>query len=295
VKAQSAIGNRQSAIFAIVIWLLTVGTISLLAFGRWQLPDAITDFGPTFDRQFKLTMIVIGVAFLLVQFFLGLFIWRFTANKKAAHTTDNARIEIAWTVFTAIVFITLALLGQRVWAQLLKKPNEAEVFKVEVVAQQFQWNFHYAGRDGAFGRTRPELIRDSELNYIGLDQTDSNAKDDIVSSVLVAPANRQIELIMKSRDVTHSFWVAPLRFKQDLVPGMTIRMGFKPTRTGKYEIACAELCGVSHYKMKSYMLVVSEEEHRKLMLLSAEEFQKKIGTLLAGSALRESAQTLHYR
>ena len=265
---------------AIIIWLLAFGTVGLFAFGNWQLPTAITEFGPTFDRQFKLTMIVTGMGFLLVQFFLGLFVWRYNANKKPAYIQNNNKIEIAWTIFTAIVFITLALLGQRVWAALLKKPNETEVFKVEVIGQQFQWNFHYAGRDSVFGRTRPDMIRDSELNYIGLDKTDPKAKDDIVSSVLVVPVNHQIELTMKSRDVTHSFWVAHLRFKQDLVPGMTIKMFFKPMQMGKYEIACAELCGQSHYKMKSYLLVLSEDEHQKLMSLSAQEFQARVAELL---------------
>ncbi len=241
------------------------------------MPRSISDFGATFDRQFYLTMFVIGVAFVAVQCCLGIFIWRSSEGKI---TKDNLRVEIVWVLFTAVVFLMLALLGQRVWAKLISKPNTENVFKVEVTAQQFQWNFHYAGIDHLFGTTKTELINDAETNYIGLDRNEEKAKDDILSSVLVVPVNRVVELTMKSHDVTHSFWVAPLRFKQDIVPGVTTKISFKPTQTGKYEIACAELCGAQHYKMKSYLLVVSEDEVNKLMQLSQDEFQTTVTTLL---------------
>lgn len=260
------------------IFLLTVLTVWIFVSERWQMPQAISDFGKVYDSQFKLTMIVIGIAFIIFQVLLGLIIWR--GNSKTSSVKENLKVEIGWTFLTAIVFFTLAFWGQRVWAALLKPETQTESFKVEITAQQFQWNFHYAGKDKIFGQTKPELIRDSELNYIGLDKTDTNAKDDIVSSVLVVPINRTIELTMKSRDVTHSFWVAPLRFKQDLVPGLTTKITFRPTQTGKFEIACAELCGVSHYKMKSYLLIVSEEEANGLMLLSQEDFQTRVSALL---------------
>jgi cytochrome c oxidase subunit 2 len=263
---------------SISIFLLTALTVWLFVFSRWQLPQTISDFGQVFDSQFKLTMIVIGVAFIVFQVLLGLIVWRKSQTSTGAK--ENLKVEIAWTLFTTTIFLTLAFLGQRVWFALLKPQNKNDVVKIVVIAQQFQWNFHYAGRDKIFGQTKPRLINDAELNYIGLDKADANAKDDIISSVLVVPVNQTVELTMKSRDVTHSFWVAPLRFKQDLVPGLTTKIVFRPTQMGKYEIACAELCGISHYKMKSYLLIVSEEEHQQLMLLSQEDFQTKVSGLL---------------
>ena len=244
------------------------------------MPKSISDFGATFDRQFYLTMIVVGSAFVAVQILLSVLVW---GSAKEKSLNDSLRVEIVWTLFSAIVFIALAFLGQRVWAELISKPDTSEVFKVEVTAQQFQWNFHYAGKDNLFGARKTELINDAETNFIGLDRNEEKAKDDIVSSVLVVPANRVVELTLKSRDVTHNFWVAPLRFKQDVVPGLTVKISFKPTRTGKYEIACAELCGAQHYKMKSYLLVVSEDEAKDLMLLSQDEFQTRVGKLLLGT------------
>lgn len=264
----------------ITIISLTFGTLWLFVFGDWQLPKHITDFGEVYDSQFNLTMIVIGVAFLLFQVLLSFILLSKNQSPITQRVNKNHKIEIGWTIFTATVFLSLAFLGQRVWGTLLKPENKQEVFKVEVSAQQFQWNFHYAGSDNIFGQTNPSLINDAELNYIGLDSSDSNAKDDIVSSVLIVPVNQTIELTMKSRDVTHSFWVAPLRFKQDLVPGLITKISFRPTSTGKYEIACAELCGISHYKMKSYLLIVNEHELRSLILLTQDDFQKRVSELL---------------
>ncbi len=150
----------------------------------------------------------------------------------------------------------------------------------EVVAQQFQWNFHYAGADGKFGRTDPSLIDDGTLNFIGLDAADAAASDDSVTATLAIPVNRPVELRLRSKDVIHNFWVPQLRFKQDLVPGMEIKVNFTANRVGKYELACAELCGQLHFKMKSYMLVLPEDELTALQALPQEQFQARMGELL---------------
>jgi len=171
-------------------------------------------------------------------------------------------------------------MGQRVWASLHLNAPPPGSLQIEVVAQQFSWNFHYAGQDKVFGRTDPGLIDDSALNFVGIDDTDPNSKDDAVVSTLIIPANRPVELILRSKDVTHSFWVPQLRFKQDLVPGMNIRVHFTAVKTGKFELACAELCGMNHYKMKSYLLVLPENEFSELAALPQEKFQARKDQLL---------------
>ena len=184
-----------------------------------------------------------------------------------------------WTIVTAIIFISLAVMGQSVWASLHLHAAPPGAYQVEVVAQQFAWNFHYPGKDTAFGRTEPTLIDDT-TNPIGLDPTDPNAKDDAVSPTLVVPVNRPVELVLRSKDVTHSFWVPQLRFKQDLVPGMAIHVHFTVTQTGKYELACAELCGMNHYKMKSYMLVLSQSDFDDLVKMAPAAFQDRKNQLM---------------
>lgn len=271
-------------VLAVIIWILTLGSVSLFFVKKWWFPEAISSHAAALDRQFLLTIIVVGIAFTAAQVGLGYVVWKYRdrgPTDRAVYTHGSNRLEVVWTVVTAVIFIGLAVMGQSVWASLHFNKAPANSFQVEVVAQQFQWNFHYAGKDGVLGRTDPNLIDDSALNYIGLDQTDPNAKDDVVHSVIAVPLGRPVELTLRSRDVIHNFWVPQLRFKQDLVPGMNIHVHFTANRAGKYELACAELCGQFHFRMKSYMLVLPEDEHAALMALPQDQFQTRVTELLA--------------
>jgi cytochrome c oxidase subunit 2 len=271
-------------VLAVIIWLITLSSVSLFFVKKWWFPTANSEHAPALDRQFLLTIIVVGLAFTAAQVGLGYMVWKYrdTGNReRATYTHGSSKLEVIWTTVTAVIFIGLAVMGQSVWASLRFNDAPAGAFQVEVVAQQFQWNFHYAGKDGVFGRTDPTLIDDSSLNFIGLDEADPNMKDDSVHSVLAIPVNRPVELALRSKDVIHNFWVPQLRFKQDLVPGMVIRVHFTANTVGKYELACAELCGQLHFKMKSYLLVLPAEEHQALMALPQEEFQTRMTELLA--------------
>ena len=271
-------------VLGLAIWIITLGSVWMFVSKHWWFPESISEHGPLVDHQFAITIIVCGIAFAAAQIGLGWVVWKYrdsSATTRATYSHGNNRLEVVWTVVTAVVFISLAIMGQRVWASLHLHAAPAGSYTVEVVAQQFSWNFHYHGKDNVFGRTDPNLIDDSALNYVGLDDTDPNAKDDSVVSTLVVPVNRPVELILKSKDVTHSFFVPQLRFKQDLVPGMAIPVHFTVNKVGKYELACAELCGMNHYKMKSYMLVLPENEFSELVNLSQEKFQARKDELLA--------------
>lgn len=269
---------------AVLIWILTLLSVLLFVNRRWWFPATIAEHGPAVDSQFMLTIIVVGISFVAAQIGLGYMVWRYGERRggadRALYTHGNNKLEVVWTVITALIFISVAVLGQSVWASLHFHEAPAGSNQVHVVAQQFQWNFHYPGKDGAFGKTDPKLINDDELNFVGLDAKDPNAKDDSVMSVLALPVNRPTELILRSKDVTHSFWCPPLRFKQDLVPGMDIPVHFTPNKVGKYELACAELCGMNHFKMKAFVLILPEEEHRALTALPQAQFQARIGELL---------------
>jgi cytochrome c oxidase subunit II len=271
-------------VLAVIIWVLTLGSVSLFFIKKWWFPTAISAHAPALDRQFLLTIIVVGIAFTAAQVGLGYMVWKYrdTGNAtRATYTHGSSRLEVIWTAVTAVIFIGLAVMGQSVWASLHFHQAPAGAYQVEAVAQQFQWNFHYPGSDKVFGRTDPTLIDDSALNFIGIDETDPNAKDDAVHSVLAIPAGRPVELILRSKDVIHNFWVPQLRFKQDLVPGMSIRVHFTANTPGKYELACAELCGQLHFKMRSYMLVLPENELSALTALPQDQFQTRMTELLA--------------
>jgi cytochrome c oxidase subunit 2 len=165
---------------------------------------------------------------------------------------------------TAVIFIGLGIQGNRVWAAYFLTDAPPGALTIEVTAQQFAWNFRYPGPDGKFGRTDPKLIDDSLGNYIGLDPKDPAGQDDVTTqNIMAVPLNRPVRVMLRSKDVTHSFFVPQLRVKQDAVPGMAIRIHFTATKAGEYEIACAELCGMQHYKMRGRLLVMEEAEFQK--------------------------------
>lgn len=271
-------------VLAVIIWVLTLLSVALFVSRKWWFPEAISEHAPALDRQFLITILVVGISFTAAQVALGWAVWKFRDTGKpgdrAIYSHGSNRLEMLWTVITAVVFISLAIMGQSVWASLRLHDAPPGSYSVEVVAQQFQWNFHYAGADNKFGRTDPTLIDDGTLNFIGLDPEDPASRDDAVTAALAIPVNRPVELKLRSKDVIHNFWVPQLRFKQDLVPGMEIKVHFTANKVGKYELACAELCGQLHFKMKSYMLVLPEDELSALRALPQEQFQTRIAELL---------------
>jgi cytochrome c oxidase subunit 2 len=271
-------------VLAVIIWIITLLSVLLFVSGKWWFPAAISEHAPALDRQFLITIIVVGIAFTAAQVGLGWMVWKYrdtgNAASRAVYSHGSNRLEVIWTVITAVIFITLGLMGQSVWAQLRLHDAPPGSYTVEVVAQQFQWNFHYPGKDGKFGRTDPKFIDDGSLNFVGLDNTDATGADDIVTSTIAIPVNRPVELRLRSKDVIHNFWVPQLRFKQDLVPGMEIKVHFTANRIGSYELACAELCGQLHFKMRAFMLVLPEEEIQALQAMPQEQFQTHVQELL---------------
>lgn len=246
----------------LLLWIITIAAVAMFAVHKWWFPPSITEHGQKVDNQFMITLGVVATVFVLAQIALGFVVFMFGSNKKgeATYSHGSNKLEVTWTMITAAVFVTLGILGQQVWASLHFHEAPPGALKIEVTAQQFAWNFRYAGADDVFGKTDPLQMSDSNGNPLGLDSKDPAAKDDIVTSTITVPANRPVELTLKSKDVIHSFFVPNLRFKQDLVPGMSIKVHFTPQVVGHYELACAELCGAGHYKMKSYMDVLSTED-----------------------------------
>jgi cytochrome c oxidase subunit 2 len=178
-------------------------------------------------------------------------------------------------VLTTILFVGLNLMGSNVWASQRFDPPEAGAVQVEVTGMQFAWYFRYPGPDGKYGKTSFSLMDPSAGGEaaVGLNTTDPAAKDDVVTGTMYLPKDREVDLSLRAVDVIHSFFVPQLRFKQDAVPGLNIHMHFKPTAIGEYEIACAELCGLGHYKMHGMVHVVSQEDFDKW--LAAREAEKQ--------------------
>ena len=247
---------------AILIWAIVLASIVLFSGEFGWFPPQISEHGAAMDAQFSRTLIVVAIGFILAQVALGYYLWRYRdqSGRRAIYTHGNTKVELATVLVTAITFVTLAIMGQRVWTELHLEGMPENAVEVEITAQQFAWNIRYPGPDGQFGRTSPRLIND-QLNPVGVDPSDPASKDDVVTlNRMAIPVNRDIRLTLRSKDVTHSFFVPALRFKQDTTPGLAIPGHFKALKTGEYEIACAELCGLQHYKMKGFLMVMSDQE-----------------------------------
>ena len=243
---------------------------------EWWFPAAISRHAIGFDVQFDRTLMAAAIIFVVAQCALLIIAWRFRARARSARPPKkptSSRLELVWTTATACLFLGLLFMGGHVWAGVQFTPAPPNSENIEVLAKQFAWNFRYPGPDGKFGRTDIHLIDDAANNPFGLDDRDPFAKDDITSATLRVPVGRPVKLTLTSRDVIHSFFVPAMRFKQDAVPGLMIHMHFRPEQTGDYEIACAELCGLGHYKMHGIMRVVSELDFQKW--LAAREADKQ--------------------
>jgi cytochrome c oxidase subunit 2 len=250
-------------ILALIIWLISLATVVVFAGHYWWFPELISEQGKAIDRQFAVTFAIVGIAFFLAQLGLGYCLWRYREGRsgQVTYTHGSSRLEILWTILTAGVFISLAVSGQRVWAELHLTPPPADAVQIEVTGQQFAWNIRYPGPDGIFGRTDPKWVDDTGGNALGLDDKDPAAKDDIVTvNQMAVPVDRPVRVVLRSKDVTHSFFVPWMRFKQDAVPGMGIMVHFTANKTGKYEIVCAELCGMLHWQMRGFLTVMSDQD-----------------------------------
>jgi cytochrome c oxidase subunit 2 len=268
-------------VLALLLLILVGSTLYIFAAKVWWFPTSITTLGNEIDHQFDLTLYITGIVFVLSQLGLAWVVWRYRDRGQRAHFSHgNNTMEVLWTAATLILFVGLGVMAKNAWAQVHFRDAAPNAVPIEVVAQQFAWNFHYPGPDATMGRTSPADVSASTSNPIGLVADDPAGKDDIVVPILVVPVNQEISLILKSQDVIHSFYIRELRLKQDLVPGMVIPIHFAPTQTGEYELACAELCGLGHYRMHSCMQVVSEADYNAWLAGGGQSLQRgnmKIG------------------
>ena len=259
----------------LVVWLITFVSTFFFIKHPWWLPQSATTYGPSIDAQFTFTFLTMGIVFVAAQVALGLFVWKYRdrAHSTVYYSHGNLRLEAAWTVLTAVLFIGLNLMGEKIWAEARFQGPAPGALPVEVTGMQFQWYFRYPGPDGTFGHSKPELEDPSTGNALGIDPDDPTAKDDIVTSTLVLPVNKQTDITLRAIDVIHDFFVPEFRFKQDAVPGLLIHMHFTPDRIGDYEIDCAELCGSGHYKMRAGVRVVSQPDFDAFMKAPAQWLQ----------------------
>ena len=226
------------------------------------MPPLASEHGQQVDN------LIIYIHWLMIALFVGWIIYfgyvlvRFhhkrnpRADYAGVKNHSSSYIEVAVVL---VEFVLLAFVAVPLWARAVDKfPAESESTVVQIVAQQFNWNIRYPGANHTFGRQDMQLVKDN--NIFGVDPDDANGKDDVqLLNEMHVVVNKPVIIYISSKDVIHSFKVLAMRVTQDAIPGMRIPIHFTPTKEGRYQINCAQLCGNGHSSMSAGMLVVESQ------------------------------------
>src|SRR6266852_877563 len=264
----------MAKVFAVTIVLIAIVSAIPIVMHMWPMPPDISVHGHLIDDQYADTMLEAGISFLASQFLLAFFIWKFSSpkpgDKVKSFPGGATGMVVAAFLLVGTEALALGVFGTKAWASVYFTPPAANAIPVQVQAGQFAFYFRYPGPDGKFGPLHPEKIDEANQNFYGLDvDHDPESKDDIVTAELAIPVNRDVHLLMHSKDLGHSFYVRELRIQQDFVPGLDLSLHFTATKTGKYEIVCTQLCGLGHYNMKAYLEVMPQEDFDKWLAQQA--------------------------
>jgi cytochrome c oxidase subunit 2 len=245
---------------------------------QW-LPPIASAHGAQIDNALDWVHWLMAILFVGWMSFFLFALWRFRrARNPAASYTGATSHASSWLEGAVAVAEGVLLIGLSIplWADRVAKfPAEKDALVVRVVGEQFAWNVHYAGPDGVFGKTSIDKI-DVQNNPLGLDRSDPAAKDDFTTvNQLHVPVGKPVIVHLSSKDVIHSFNLPEMRIKQDAVPGLDIPVWWVPTVTTAqmreklhkpdfvYEIACAQLCGLGHYRMRAFITVEEQADFDK--------------------------------
>lgn len=291
--------NRTQARYLMIfmVLFLVLSVVSAFWYKNYMLGygphESASAHGGSLDSLFNTTLVFTGIIFILTHIALFYFAWKYKnqPGNKAVHWSHNNMLEVVWSVIPAIVMTFLVVKGLIAWNDVMADvgPDE-DVIEIEATGYQFAWHLRYPGPDGVLGSKNYQLI--DGLNPLGQDWTDEKNLDDIHPDEIVLPVGKKVRVRINSRDVLHNFYLPHFRLKMDAVPGIPTYFVFTPTRTTEdyrlelskydeynvpfdeldpeagtrwenfdYELACAELCGASHYSMRRIVRIVEQEEY----------------------------------
>ncbi|MBL8003704.1 MAG: cytochrome c oxidase subunit II [Candidatus Kapabacteria bacterium] len=254
---------------------------------KW-FPENVSTFGHELDNLFAfIYYISLGIFFLTYGVLIAFMIkYRRKDNVKAYYYHGNNLVEFTWTLLPTILFAGIGLYSDGMWEKTkYEKKVPVPDVEVQVMGYQYGWTCRYPGPDGTFGRQDRNQMTTS--NRFGIDSADAAGKDDIVKDgSFTFPINRNIVVGLSASDVLHSFFLPNFRVKQDAVPGQWIKVWFNGTKVGKYELACAELCGSGHYNMRGEVTMLSQADFDKWL---SDESAKKLGVSFAVSPVKSDS------
>lgn len=292
----------------LMIWFLVfIYVITIVSFWKWgDLPlvsNSASEHGPQIDNLMIISMIIIFFVQTVTQFLLHWFAFKYKGEKgrKALFYADNDKLEFIWTIIPVVVLAGLIIYGLFTWTNIMNLDAEDDPLVVELYAQQFNWKARYGGDDNVLGKANVRLIDIDRANILGVDESDPNAEDDVITTELHLPVGRQVLFKMRSQDVLHSAYMPHFRAQMNCVPGMITQFAFTPTVTTEemranpdiidkvsninkirvrnseklvalgeealeryefdYLLLCNKICGKSHYNMQMKIIVETQEEY----------------------------------
>ncbi len=231
----------------------------------WGLPADLSTHGFQIDRLIYIIHALMALLLVGWLIFLVIAIFRFRsrpghrATYQANHFKAPTYIEVAIAILEIVLLVGFSF--PIVYQTRAALPPKDQSLEIRVVAEQYAWNIHYAGADGVFGRMDPRLM--SPINPLGLDPNDPAGKDDITTiNQLHVPVGKPVIVRLSSKDVIHSFFLPVMRVKQDVIPGQVVPVWFQAREAGNFEIACAQLCGLGHYRMRGFFIVDKADQFK---------------------------------
>lgn len=296
------INGRMMFVFLGIIYLVTI--LSFVYCGDFPLvSNSASEHGKEVDRLMIISMVMIFVVQTVTQALLHYFAYKYRGKKGnvATYFADNNKLEFIWSSIPAIVLAVLIFYGLYAWNDIMFVDKDEEVIVVEIYAQQYKWTARYSGKDNVLGKANVRYIEG--VNVLGVDLSDPNAADDIVSDELHLPKGKKVVFKIRSQDVLHSMFMPHFRAQMNAVPGMVTQFAFTPIITTdemretpemvkkvaninkirnekskdlvtKGEVAldpyefnflllCNKICGASHYNMQMNIVVDDVADYRK--------------------------------
>jgi len=252
-----------------------IGSILFHIFTPWWWTDIASNWG-AMDDTINLTFWIGGGVFILVCLFMIYCMFKFSYKdgRKVEYKPEDHKLEKILTVATTLGVAALLAPGLIVWNEYINTPKNA--LNIEVMAWQWGWQYRLPGKDGKLGTAQVGKITDE--NPFGINLDDPNGKDDVLvqSDELHLKTNRPVQILLRSVDVLHNFYVPQFRSKMDAIPGIITYYWFEPNKVGEYEVLCAEYCGVGHYGMRAKVVVENEQNYENWL-----EEQETFSSLIA--------------
>ncbi|RSK39777.1 cytochrome c oxidase subunit II [Mangrovimonas spongiae] len=291
--------------YLMMAFLVFIYAITIVCIYKWGdlplLSNSASEHGSQIDTLMIISLVIIFIVQTVTQFLLHYFAFKYKGEKgkKALFYADNNTLEAIWTIIPVITLAGLIIYGLFTWSSIMNVNEDEDPLVIELYAQQFNWKARYAGQDNVLGKANVRLIDIDRANILGVDESDPNAQDDIITTELHLPVGRPVLFKMRSQDVLHSAYMPHFRAQMNCVPGMITQFGFTPSVTTaemrqnpdiiekvaninkirvenkaeieakgqdlRYEfdylLLCNKICGKSHYNMQMKIIVETQEEY----------------------------------